>query len=414
MSRFAEFIAPVSSERFFADYWERQPLIVDAADSARFGALFSLEEADRILTAGALNFPAIRLARGETRLDPAEFTFASGRIDPLAVAKQFDSGTTIILDQLQETVPALRDLCWDLQSELGFAFHTNIYVTPPNAQGFKVHYDTHDVFILQIAGAKEWETFESPIALPLTGQVHDEEDRVPGKGLVRFRLEPGDLAYVPRGIYHQAVSDRETSVHITLGVVERSWCSFMMEAIAEASLREVELRRALPVGFGLAGFDLAASEREFRRLWAVLGSSIDFQAVAHSFAERLVRGQRGHIEGQLLQMASIGSLTDETLLTARRQTVIVTEGADSSITVEAPSVSVTFPAVARPAVDLFLSGGTVRLRDLPGSLDAASRMVLARRMLREGLIVAVPEQASATVLERSTMSNETATMEVVP
>jgi ribosomal protein L16 Arg81 hydroxylase len=31
---------------------------------------------------------------------------------------------------------------------------TNIYLSPPNAQGFGTHFDSHDVFVLQVAGSK--------------------------------------------------------------------------------------------------------------------------------------------------------------------------------------------------------------------------------------------------------------------
>lgn len=391
MTRFADLLAPMAPEDFFRTHWEKRPLVLNRSEPNRHAALLGLAEVDRILTADDLAFPRIRLARGEDRIDPADFTFAGGRIDALAVTKLFGDGTTIIFDQLQRRVPALRDLCGDLEDELGVAFHTNIYLTPPKARGFKVHYDTHDVFILQLAGAKEWEVFESPIELPLTGQTHDQEGRVPGVLIDRFRLEPGDLAYLPRGIYHQAASDDEASLHITLGVVERSWCALMLEAVSEASLRDVELRRALPVGFGLPDFDPAAAEAEFRRLWARLTEQVDFAAVGHGFQQRGVRSQERCLEGQLLQTVRLAEVSDDSLLAARPQRVLAAAEPDGCLTVETPAISVTFPAVARAAVEALLSGRALRPRDFPGRLDRPGRLALARRMIREGLIRLVDE-----------------------
>jgi ribosomal protein L16 Arg81 hydroxylase len=49
----------------------------------------------------------------------------------------------------------LRALC-ALESNLGHAVHANAYVTPGDCPGFAPHNDTHDVFVLQIAGNNRW------------------------------------------------------------------------------------------------------------------------------------------------------------------------------------------------------------------------------------------------------------------
>lgn len=386
MKRFAELVAPLPPEEFFSTYWEKRPLILNRPVAAPHGALLSLDEVDRVLTGSNLDFPMIRLVRNEEQLERSLYTFASGRIDALAVTKLFAEGTTIILDQLQRHLPALRDLCADLEDELGVAFHTNVYLTPPGASGFKVHYDTHDVFILQVVGAKDWELFVSPLELPLPGQGHDEEGRIPGALTTRFKLEPGDLAYLPRGIYHHATASEEGSLHITLGVVERSWSSFMLEAVSEVCLREVELRRALPVGFGLATFDSTDSEGTFRRLWARLTEELDFAAVSKSFAERSLQAHGRDLEGQLREAMTLDRLTGDSLLIARPARLQATQGANGALVVEAPGVTVTFPSVAREAALALLGGRPMKICDLPGSLDIAGKLTLARRMIREGLV----------------------------
>ena len=43
----------------------------------------------------------------------------------------------------------------------------NVYITPPAAQGFQVHHDTHDTSTAQISGEKTWRIYEPIIALPL-------------------------------------------------------------------------------------------------------------------------------------------------------------------------------------------------------------------------------------------------------
>jgi len=44
---------------------------------------------------------------------------------------------------------------------------------PPSAQGAKPHYDTCDVFVLQVVGSKEWTIYGTPVKLSLPGQEFD-------------------------------------------------------------------------------------------------------------------------------------------------------------------------------------------------------------------------------------------------
>ena len=53
--------------------------------------------------------------------------------------------------------PPLTRLVAELELELGHPCQANAYLTPPGSQGFAVHSDSHDVFVFQTAGAKQWE-----------------------------------------------------------------------------------------------------------------------------------------------------------------------------------------------------------------------------------------------------------------
>ena len=46
----------------------------------------------------------------------------------------------------------------------------NSYYTPRRSQGFAVHHDTHDVFVLQVAGEKHWRVYDPLLELPLKAQ----------------------------------------------------------------------------------------------------------------------------------------------------------------------------------------------------------------------------------------------------
>ena len=88
---------------------------------------------------------------------PKPFT---GVVDPDRVAEAFADGSTIVLQALHHTWPPLARFCRALEAELGSGAQANSYYTPRRSQGFAVHHDTHDVFVLQVAGEKHWRVYE--------------------------------------------------------------------------------------------------------------------------------------------------------------------------------------------------------------------------------------------------------------
>ena len=97
------------------------------------------------------------------------------------MAAEFERGATIVLQALHLNHPPLAAFCRDLERELGHPTQTNAYYTPPSAQGFKVHHDTHDVFCLQVSGEKRWLVYPPVLELPLRSQKYTPEMGEPGE-----------------------------------------------------------------------------------------------------------------------------------------------------------------------------------------------------------------------------------------
>ncbi|MGO7984355.1 JmjC domain-containing protein, partial [Rhizobium johnstonii] len=73
---------------------------------------------------------------------------------------EFAAGATIVLQGLHRLWPPLIDFTRLLIDDLGHPAQVNAYVTPASSQGFDPHYDTHDVFVLQVSGEKHWRVDE--------------------------------------------------------------------------------------------------------------------------------------------------------------------------------------------------------------------------------------------------------------
>ena len=383
-------LSPIGVQDFFADVWQKRPLIVNRDAASAFSDLLSLDDVDRVLTTLNLRYPEIRLVTSKGAPKADDYTFSDSRIDAIAVSKLFANGVTIVLDQMQRRLVTLATLCRNMENELGITFQTNLYLTPPRGGGFKIHYDTHDVFILQVTGSKEWRLFESPVVLPMPGQYHDETGAVPGHETHRFTLHAGDIAYIPRGIYHQAHASDDISLHITLGAMVRTWCELMLEAVSELSLREVSFRRAVPLGFETGRFDHAQAEKEFCRLTRLMVESLNFEETANAFKREFSRTRHSVMRHQLLQMTEIKDLSADSIVVSRQEASDLIERFEDKLIVYQSNRTIEFPVHLEISLRAALSGCPMRVGDIDGDLDLSGKLALTRRLIEEGILRTIP------------------------
>ncbi|QZH75435.1 MAG: hypothetical protein JY451_02110 [Erythrobacter sp.] len=297
-------VAPLSPEEFFADYYERK-VFRSELKHPQTAQLLSLDRVDEIISDSELPRAALGMAKSGSPVPPDEYTFANGTIDRGAVLDNFRDGATIILPQLHFADGKLFSFCLALEKEFGARVQTNVYLTPPDAHGFGVHYDNHDVFVIQISGAKQWEIYGDRDGLPFRGEGFRKGVDETGELKESFVLEAGQCLYVPRGTSHRAPNHGdEPSLHITVGILVQTWAEFMLEAVAEASLRIPEMRHSLPRGMY---FDSAEAQTvhaaTFRRLVGELADKASFEATNAVFSGNFIRTQGSRVRGALLALA---------------------------------------------------------------------------------------------------------------
>ena len=322
----AMMIAPLSAEEFFAEYYERKFYRTPQRSEAA-AALLSLDRVDEILSDSELPPTSISMAKSGEGLPETEYTFANGVVDRGSVLDNFRDGATIVLPQLHLADGKLYQFCLALERQFGARIQTNIYLTPPSAHGFGVHYDDHDVFVIQISGAKEWEIYGDRDGLPCKGESFRKGVHDTGELKEKFVLNPGECLYVPRGTAHRAPNHGdEPSLHITVGILVQTWAAFMLEAIAEASLRVPEMRHSLPRDlFFESGEVTERHAQTFRYLVNELAEKASFDATLAAFSGNFVRGQGPRLRGALLSLANgIGS---DDLLTIREHILFSFEAA---------------------------------------------------------------------------------------
>ena len=385
-------IAPVSRADFFRDSFEKKHLVIRREQPDYYSDLLSTGDIDWALTTLGLSVPEVNITRADATITPADFAYVTGFVDPVAATRLFADGATIILSNLQERLPKLADFCRALEKVFTARVQTNIYLTPAHSQGFKAHYDGHDVLVLQVEGTKEWRIYDTPVALPLADQGFDPAEVPIGEETDRFVLEPGDMVYVPRGLTHDAVSTDQTSLHITTGLMVRSWADLLTEAVRMMAHDNVEFREALPPGFGDESFDTRAAQAKFSDLLAKVAAA-DLEPVLNEFREDFIGSRLPRVHGQMAELARMADLDAASRLIARPNLIyrlmdVPGKGdEEDTVAVSCQGAVISLPAFAREPLAHALSGQAFTLTDLPGDLDEAGRAVLVRRLLREGLVM---------------------------
>jgi JmjC domain len=167
------------------------------------------------------------------------------------VIDRYRRGDTVVLQGLHHTDPALARLANNLALALDQPVQINAYLSPSSSRGLDLHFDFHDVFVVQLAGAKHWRVW-APLertANPVKGRhaiAVPQLDEV-GAPLVDRTVAAGECLYVPRGFPHAAETVDETSDHLTIGVTAVTWQRVVRRAV-DAEVAAGRMTEPLPVG----------------------------------------------------------------------------------------------------------------------------------------------------------------------
>ena len=350
---------------------------VHKADPDRLAGLLSLDDVDALLTSTALRTPALRIARDGGVLPSSSYTRSAtiagapltGLVDARKVVELFAGGATLVLQGLHRYWPPLTELVRDLELLLGHPCQANAYLTPPGSQGFALHEDDHDVFVFQTFGAKSWE-------------VHD------GGAELDILMEPGTSMYLPAGTPHAARTQRTASLHVTLGINTTTWRSLLSRIVADA-LTDPAYDERLPAGFPSSPDDLARPlATRLQALTETLGAA-DAGALAGAEAARFLTSRPSTLRGGVVDVLRADALDDDSRVVRRPSSVcVVREGATAGDRLRLLLGDRELLMPARLAEPLRHLAATDELcpRDLSPWLDRRSRLVLIRRLVREGLL----------------------------
>lgn len=230
-TNFAELIHPISVEEFYEHVLHRKPLHIPGA-AGKVAGLMDWATLDRILNIGGYwTGRQLQLALDTKQILPERYcrpapTVEGERlmVDPARVEAFLADGASLVCNTVDGLTPELNQIASILEDEFLATAQGNLYCSFKQRKAFDVHYDTHDVFALHTEGKKVWRIYEarlkSPMAHPaLATPGPDRAMQASKKLLMEVTMRPGDLLYIPRGQYHDAMASTNACIHVAFGVI---------------------------------------------------------------------------------------------------------------------------------------------------------------------------------------------------
>ena len=247
MTGFDEIVSPLGAPAFLRDYWLKTFVHIPGK-AGRFTKLLTWSELNAILEQHRLTPPRLKLFRDGQAIDPAHYLtpamFGVPRLDAGGLAISLAQGASLILDDVQELSPRVRDLMHSFQDALHTDAFANLYAGWHTQKAFHVHWDAQEAMVLQLFGRKRWKVYRPTRLHPLKNDIEPppQPSSAPAwEGI----LSDGDVLYIPRGWWHEAFPLDEPSLHLTVSLTPPTGMDYLGWAISRMR-HHAELRASLP------------------------------------------------------------------------------------------------------------------------------------------------------------------------
>ncbi len=362
-----------------------------AADVA---GLFTWDDLNHIIATQRLEPPRLRLSADGGTVPLHRYAVPTtnrravtwSRIQPAELHTQLKDGASLVLDAVEKIHPAVRDTAEGLERFLGTSVQANVYASWTERQGFGLHWDDHDVVVVQLHGSKRWRLYGATRQAPTFRDVESPE-QPEGDPVADIVLAPGDILYLPRGWWHAVTADQGTaSLHLTFGMVPHTGADLMLWVVDQ-------LRATLSLRTDIPRFAALPEQSDF--LAAVRHEVLDFLAdprLIERWAESADTTDIGHTVPSLPYVDGLPAHPEIAVrLTAPRARVTVNDG-HGTLTLSAAGTAWDFTESAEPILRALLLGQPTTLGELAATagLEVKDAADLAW-VLIEGQAVSVVE-----------------------
>ncbi|HEX8451341.1 MAG TPA: cupin domain-containing protein [Longimicrobium sp.] len=380
--------APHTVDEFIRDSWGKRFEHVPGWPG-KFADLLPWDALNRILAEHSFDAQRLRLVTDGKPVARTAYVQEQPfpRVVPSALTRHLREGATLNINRIDQMYAPIGELAEAISRAFREPVTVNMYAGWRSTKGFDLHWDEHDVFVLQVAGRKHWRVYGDnrpyPISHALDGSYPPPEEVV-WDGI----LGEGELLYIPRGWWHVAVPMEEPSLHLTFGVDVHNGRHLLLWMVDQLCAASAVTRKDLP------RFATAAARAEHVELLR--------QDLLAQLTPDLVDRFYAHLESRARPQQTAGlpwsamaeglPPTDDFLvqLPAARDATL-TETPDGRVQLVAAGKRLRLAPSARPIVEPLLQGQPVSIArvvaEAAGQVDRDTVRSLLGKLVGQGLVV---------------------------
>lgn len=391
ISNFVDLIYPMQLQKFKQDFWEKQHLIIQRQDTDYYRSLISIEDFDKILDLHRPTGASLRVVKNQEPMPANRYENPDGSLNLNQLYAAYADGYTLVVNEVNRYWEPLRHFCQNMQSQFNCKVVANMYLTPKHQKALLPHYDTHDVYVLQIHGKKHWKLYDADYETPILGSFQPIFQREQLRNEQDLTVEAGDLLYVPRGVPHEAVTTEESSLHLTIGIYPTQWMDVLTKAIQQLAPTNIDLRKALPMGYLQELTENPESlhdmERQFKQLLKDSIDKADIRTTLGLIAEEFRMSQRTVADGHFASLDQVEDISIDTILTLRSgMNRVAAQNNNGAARIIYPGNVIKGPAQIYPCFEFVANQKTeFKVSGIP-LVNEANKIKIAQRLVRGGLL----------------------------
>ncbi|SUT94915.1 cupin domain-containing protein [Actinobacillus lignieresii] len=243
---------PISYQEFIDNYFEKKPLLMKNAVNQN--ELLSWKDINEILPrCNLISEDAVKLMYQGKRLNKEYYLEEYDDLGTIRYKFHEENlysflrdGATLVANGLVNE-PSIDTFSQEIAQFTGCHIFSSLYIAFNTQRSFKSHWDSRDIFAIQMQGKKHWvvhsPTFKNPLFMHRSKDMPEYEPDL-NNIYMDIVLEAGDILYLPRGWWHDPIPVGEETVHLAIGIFPaytNNYLTWIAQNIVEKEIARASL-----------------------------------------------------------------------------------------------------------------------------------------------------------------------------